>query len=90
MSSKLSGKLSVPGELVSEYDDTKPLELIGHLSIPEYVGKEYTGSYEVIPTGEFQLLPTSECYLVDDVIVHPIPYSEVSNEYGGVTVTIGE
>lgn len=64
-------------------------ELIGYLSIPENTGEPYEGSYEVVPSGEFQLLPTTEKYLEDDIIVHPIPYSEVSNKYGGYTVTIG-
>lgn len=82
--------LELTGYLSISEQDESPLELTGYLSIPERSGTKYDGSYEVIPTGEFQLLPTSECYLVDDVIVHPIPYSEVSNEYGGVTVTIGE
>lgn len=67
-----------------------PLELVGHLSIPERLGDSYDGPYEVIPNGNFQLLQTAECYLTDDVLVHPIPYSETSNEQGGLTVTIGE
>lgn len=71
------------------YQEAEPLELTGHLSIPEYSGESYKGSYEVMPTANFQLLPTSNCFLEDDIIVHPIPYSEVSNEQGGLTVTIG-
>lgn len=70
--------------------DSESVKLVGHLSVPEYIGKNYTGSYEVTPTGEFQLLPTADCVLTDDILVHPIPYSEVSNEQGGLTVTIGE
>ncbi len=49
----------------------------------------YEGSYEVLPSSEFQLLPTAEKTLEDDILVHPIPYSEVSNIYGGYTATIG-
>lgn len=52
-------------------------------------GTPYEGSYEVVPSADFQLLPTAEKVLDDDVIVHPIPYSEVSNKFGGYTVTIG-
>ena len=52
-------------------------------------GQPYDGNYEVVPTANFQLLPTAEKVLEDDILVHPIPYSEVSNKYGGYTVTIG-
>lgn len=89
-SKKLNGYLSVPEELTSTYGDMQSIELKGHLSIPDRIGEKYKGSYEVIPTADFQLLPTAECYLVDDVLIHPIPYSEVRNEQGGITVTIGE
>lgn len=85
----LNGYLSMPKELTCVYTDAEPLELVGHLSIPKYIGETYKGSYEVIPTDGFQLLPTSDRVLTDDIIVHPIPYSEVSNEQGGLTVTIG-
>ncbi len=86
----LNGHLSVTEELVSVYNDREPSELTGHLSIPKYIGETYKGLYEVTPTGDFQLLPTADCVLIDDILVHPIPYSEVSNEQGGITVTIGE
>lgn len=84
----LNGYLSVQEELTSTFDE--PLKLVGHLSIPEYVGEIYDGPYEVTPSGNFILLPTADRILVDDVLVHPIPYTEVSNEQGGITVTIGE
>ena len=90
MSLELIGNLSVPGELVATYQGEESLKLTGHLSIPEYIGETYKGSYEVTPTGGFQLLPTADRVLVDDILVHPIPYSEVSNEQGGLTVVIGE
>jgi len=86
----LNGYLPEQEELTSTYENRELLELTGYLSIPDHIGKKYNGSYEVVPTAEFQLLPTAECYLVDDVLVHPIPYSEVRNEQGGITVTIGE
>ena len=87
--SKLIGYLSDNVDVSGSLDDTA-LELIGHLSIPERIGETYKGDYEVIPNGEFQLLPTTDCILIDDILVHPIPYSEVHNEQGGITVTIGE
>lgn len=86
----LNGYITTQEELVSTYNDDEPLEIIGHLSIPEYVGELYDGPYEVTPSGNFILLPTADRILEDDVLVHPIPYSEVHNEQGGITVTIGE
>lgn len=86
---ELNGIMSVPGELISTYSDDEPLELTGHLTIPEYIGETYKGSYEVVPTADFQLLSTADCILVEDILVHSIPYYEVSNEQGGLTVTIG-
>ena len=86
----LNGYLSSQEVLTSTNDNRELLELTGHLSIPERIGVKYKGSYEVVPNADFQLLPTAECYLVDDVLVYPIPYSEVHNEQGGITVTIGE
>lgn len=76
--SKLSGVLSGTGQLE------------GVLSIPErYGGDPYQGDYEVIPSAGFQLLLTADKTLEDDILVHPIPYSEVSNLSGGYTATIG-
>ena len=84
---KLTGHLSGVSELHGSLSGVS--ELHGSLSIPENVGTPYKGSYEVIPDIGFQLLPTSECFLDDDIIIHPIPYSEVSNLSGGYTATIG-
>lgn len=79
----LSGNSKLNGTLSSD------CVLTGKLSIPENYGTPYTGSYEVTPSDAFQLMPTAECYLTDDMLIHPIPYMEVSNIYGGLTVTIG-
>lgn len=49
----------------------------------------YTGSYQIIPDADAdQVLDTSNKLLVDDIIVYQIPYSEVENNAGGLTVTI--
>ena len=63
--------------------------LIGTLSIPVHYGEKYDGSYEIMPTPNFQLVPTMEKYMENDILVHPIPYAEVSNLSGGYTATIG-
>lgn len=52
-------------------------------------GELYQGSYEVIPTIDGNTLKTKGKYMNEDVIVRPIPYSEIPNKAGGVTVIIG-
>ncbi len=49
----------------------------------------YEGDYEVTPRFEAQTLPTANRLLTEDVIIEEIPYAEVSNNSGGITVTIG-
>lgn len=49
----------------------------------------YTGAYDVIPKAITQMLDTKGKSMTDNVTVHPIPYSEVSNPQKGKTVTIG-
>lgn len=51
---------------------------------------EYQGQYNVtpLPTVE-QILRTRNKVLKQDVVIDPIPYYEVSNDAGGITVSIG-
>lgn len=49
----------------------------------------YTGEYEVTPTIDGETLETANKMMVDDLTVLSIPYTEVSNLGGGITVTIG-
>lgn len=88
MENELIGELSGISELTGELSGVS--ELTGELSIPDKIGIPYEGSYEVVPTDGFQLIPTEDRYLSEDILVHPVPYQEVSNIYGGLTVTIGE
>lgn len=48
----------------------------------------YDGPYVVIPTAEGFELDTELKIMRDDVTVEPIPYTEVSNLSGGLTVNI--
>ena len=53
-------------------------------------GKIYDGEYEVAPRPfEQVILETEGKRMTDNVKVLEIPYSEVDNESGGHTVTIG-
>ena len=61
------------GEIVPVYADVDP----------------YTGNYEVIPKTTAQILETAQKLMTDDLTVKAIPYYEVSNNQGGLTVVIG-
>ena len=50
----------------------------------------YTGQYEITALPEVeQILRTEKKILLADIVINPIPYYEVSNEAGGITVSIG-
>ena len=49
----------------------------------------YDGVYSVVPKTEEQLLQTAQRYMDADVKVEKIPYAEVTNVSGGLTITIG-
>ena len=49
---------------------------------------DYEGPYEVTPMAREQTLATENKTMESNVTVHATPYSEVSNIYGGETVTI--
>lgn len=53
------------------------------------VYEHYEGPYEVTPLkGTQQVLGTQNKLMDDDVTIHEIPYSEVSNPSGGKTANI--
>lgn len=87
MNKEIIGYLSGKSEITGTLSETS--KLTGTLSIPDKLGDPYQGPYEVVPSGGFQFLFTSETYMEEDVLIHPIPYSEVSNPSGGYTATIG-
>ena len=49
----------------------------------------YEGSYEVTPSSEKQILDTDGKLMSEDLTINEIPVSEVSNNQGGTTITIG-
>ena len=64
--------------------------LKGSVAIPSISqGESYTGPYEVTPDIDGETLVTSLKTMLGNVVVNPIPYAEVSNNTGGLTVTIG-
>ena len=48
----------------------------------------YDGEYEVTPKLEEQTLETADKTMRKDVTINKVPYSEVHNEAGGLTVVI--
>lgn len=67
--------------------------LKGCAYIPEIVDnttiEEYDGTYVVTPIFDDQVLPTADKLLVNDLTIESIPYSEVTNDSGGLTINIG-
>lgn len=50
---------------------------------------DYAGSYKVVSSFTEQKLPTKDKSMNDDVTIYGIPFSEVTNIFNGITVTIG-
>ena len=58
---------------------------------PAVVGApEYSGPYDITPLFSAQVLPTAKRLMRQDVTVKKIPQYEVSNDYGGYTLIIGD
>ena len=71
----ISQKESIVGDLATAYT--------AHASV-------YEGDYEITPTVGEQELKTKHKYMNDDIMVHAIPFFEVSNTSGGNTVFIAD
>lgn len=52
-------------------------------------GDPYRGEYRAIPTFEQQTFPTANKQMMQDFTIEEIPYAEVANPSGGMTITIG-
>lgn len=75
---KLSGSLSPEG-----------LQISGTVSSDTISAHKYEGPYVVAPRKVSQTLNTSDKFMVNDLEVEAIRYSEVSNPAGGLTANIG-
>lgn len=75
---EVSGKITIKGNLKGQvgYAQTKSLPY-------------YEGEYEITPKWENITLNTKQKSMKDNVKVTEIPYLEVENPQGGVTVVIG-
>lgn len=74
---------------VNEEDNGKFLQVVNG----KWVAAElplYDGEFTVTPlVGEEQTLLTAQKLLGSDIKIEKIPYSEVTNNSGGITATIG-
>lgn len=84
----MNGLLNNPLKLKGSMRATQHLKGFAAASMAYSDLEVYDGDYEVTPTNNEQILHTKHKKMEDDVTVHKTPYSEVSNEYGGYTVTI--
>ena len=84
----MNGLLRNPLKLKGTMQATTNLRGFASASMAYSELEVYDGDYEVTPTNNEQILHTKHKKMEDDVTVHKTPYSEVSNEYGGYTVTI--
>lgn len=78
MAKELSGMLNSKGELV------------GNLTVERAKVEPYSGDYEVYPSTEEQVLHTANKILSKDIHIAAIPYTNVSNESGGLTAYIAK
>lgn len=89
---ELSGIMPDVKELHGKlYSDIKILHGNVRISDKTYIHDrfpDYIGDYEITPKVDSQTLETKDTSVRDDITIKPIPYEEVSNEYG-ITVSIG-
>lgn len=85
----ISGKLDCGNLLVSGKLECEDLSISGDMTLGGDLLPYYTDEYIVTPKIFQQNLDTDNKSLTSDIIVRPIPYSEVTNPEGGLTVIIG-
>ena len=73
-------------DLIADYD----AETGVFTAIKEYEYPQYNGETVVIPRAEEeQVLQTARKTVMENITVREIPYTEVTNVQGGLTVSIG-
>ena len=82
-----SGEHSICFDVIFEPDDCFCVDF-GEL-IEITISDFYDGAYVITPATSDQVLETEEKAMRYDLTVLAVPYAEVDNPFGGVTVTIG-
>lgn len=88
----IDGELSLTIEDDAEYSLIIPenAEAGVFMAIGSHTLPAYTGETTVVPKAFLQtVLETANKSVYSDITVEEIPYEEVSNVYGGYTVSIG-
>lgn len=85
---ELKGRISGQGSLNGNIRDRAKMSGTLHYAKSKPL-PWYEGEYEVTPKWEDIVLETKQKSMRDDVTVTEIPYLEVENPQGGVTVVIG-
>ena len=62
---------------------------IGTVQIIRRDFPNYRGEYEATPSIGEQIFPTKNKSMLDNFVIHEIPYAETSNPSGGYTAIIG-
>lgn len=62
--------------------------LLGSIDVIHSDMPDYEGNYSVTPTPQSQQLNTENKTLREDMIINPIPYYDIANQYGR-TIYIG-
>lgn len=86
---KLNGTLNCNNVHIKGALTCKDLIFKGEMSLGGDILPYYTEAYVVVPKIIEQNLDTDNKSLTNDITVKAIPYEEVSNTSGGLTVTIG-
>lgn len=85
---KVGGRIDAKGKMSGRIRQEKPIKgQVGYARTKPLPW--YEGEYEVTPKWEDITLETKQRSMRDDVTVTEIPYLEVENPQGGVTVVIG-
>ncbi len=86
----ISGQLKVSSTICGNVDALCVIGTaeVGKVVIRKEEWPEYEGVYEATPNVEEQIFDTSDKHMTDDFKINPIPYYDISNEYGR-TIYIG-
>lgn len=83
---------TISGEISAEQSLTGSLTAEGRLqgTVSQELKHDiyYEGSYEITPKVTEQTMATADKIMRTDVTINKVPYSEVHNEAGGLTVVI--
>lgn len=81
--------VSVDDEIIISIEEQEEILVEADVTVTHGEYDTYDGSYEITPRTYPQTLETENKMMSDNVLVHKIPFSKVSNIHNGFTVNIG-